>query len=165
VAFYDAALGVPTRLLDWSENPLISLYFAVNGENDNDGVLWVLSPNKLNFNTNDEKYIPAFEEEEYLGSYTTEKYDKGKDKGILPIAAIATRNNSRIQAQMGVFTISHRETTSIDQVGNKKHIIQYVIPANKKEDIRNELSLLGVTKFSVFPELQSIGEMIKEELS
>ncbi|MBO2675932.1 FRG domain-containing protein [Shewanella algae] len=156
--------GVPTRLLDWTENPLISLYFAVNGENSADGILWILSPHSLNSNTNGEKYIPAFEEGEYLGSYTTEKYDKGKDKGILPIAAIATRNNSRIQAQMGVFTISHWDKTPLDQIGSKKHIIHYVIPNSHKKNIREELAILGVTKFSVFPELQSIGEMIKGEL-
>ncbi|WP_323903115.1 FRG domain-containing protein [Aeromonas hydrophila] len=157
--------GVPTRLLDWTENPLISLYFAVNGEDSSDGILWVLSPHSLNSNTNGEKYIPAFEENEYLGSYTTEKYDKGKDKGILPIAAIATRNNSRIQAQMGVFTISHWDKTPLDKIGDKKHITHYVIPSSVKPSLREELSILGVTKFSVFPELQSIGDMIKKELS
>src|SRR4030042_2937922 len=35
--------GVPTRLLDWSENPLVGLYFALddNNYNDEDGVIWV----------------------------------------------------------------------------------------------------------------------------
>ena len=35
--------GVPTRLLDWSENPLVGIYFAINDDNyDNeDGVIWV----------------------------------------------------------------------------------------------------------------------------
>lgn len=156
--------GVPTRLLDWSENPLIALHFAVHSLDKKDAILWVLSPQMLNANSNDdEKYIPAFEEDEYLGSYTTEKYDKGKDKGILPIAAIATRNNPRIQAQMGVFTISHREKTPIDEIGSKKHIIKYLIPKEAKLEIQKELGILGITKFAVFPELSSIGEMIKGE--
>lgn len=158
--------GVPTRLLDWTENPLISLYFAVNSLSNKNAILWVLSPNKLNNNSNEgEEYIPAFEEEEYLGSYTTEKYDKGKDKGILPIAAIATRNNPRIQAQMGVFTISHRDKTPIDKIGDKKHMKKYMIPKESKKDIMKELDLLGITKFTVFPELSSIGEVITGELS
>lgn len=158
--------GVPTRLLDWTENPLIALYFAVNDYTEKDAVLWVLSPQQLNGNSNEsETYIPAFEERDYLGSYTTEKYDKGTDKGILPIAAIATRNNPRIQAQMGVFTISHREKTPIDEIGKKSHVKKYVIPFALKEQIMKELSLLGVSRFSVFPELPSIGAVLKEEFS
>lgn len=159
--------GVPTRLLDWTENPLMSLYFAVNSESKKDAVLWVLSPNKLNLNSfdNSDGSIPAFEDLDYLGSYTTEKYDKGTDKGILPIAAIATRNNPRIQAQMGVFTISHREKLSIDDVGDKKHIKKYLIPKESKVTLKKELALLGITKFTVFPELSSIGEVLKGTLS
>jgi hypothetical protein len=158
--------GVPTRLLDWTENPLISLYFAVSSLSKKNAAIWLLSPHKLNQNSNEkERYIPAFEEKDYLGSYTTKNYDKGTDRGILPIAAIATRNNPRIQAQMGVFTISHREKTPIDEIGDKKHIRKYVIPKEFKAQIKNELKLLGLSKFSVFPELASIGEVIKGELS
>lgn len=32
--------GVPTRLMDWSESPLVGLYFAVNGHPKSDGVVW-----------------------------------------------------------------------------------------------------------------------------
>ncbi|MGA9698130.1 MAG: FRG domain-containing protein, partial [Acinetobacter sp.] len=34
--------GVPTRLLDWSESPLVALYFAVQGHKEEDGALWIL---------------------------------------------------------------------------------------------------------------------------
>src|ERR1700731_554408 len=36
---------VPTRLLDWTENSLVALFFAVQEEIDNrDGAVWVLDP-------------------------------------------------------------------------------------------------------------------------
>ena len=162
--------GVPTRLLDWSESPLVGLYFAVAFEPrknlKKDGALWVLFPNILNSNTNKtgDEYIPAFEDSEYMESYTTEKYDKGRDKGVLPIAAIATRNNPRIQAQLGVFTISHNANIPIENIGDKSHIIKYLIPKDFKKIISHELELLALEKFQLFPELSCIGEKIKAGL-
>ena len=40
--------GLPTRLLDWTENPLVALYFAVNELKEDDGCLWTLWPGGLN---------------------------------------------------------------------------------------------------------------------
>jgi len=162
--------GVPTRMLDWTESPLVALYFAIEPENKKvktkDGALWILYPYLLNNNTNEreQNYIPAFEEDDFLGSYTVEKYNKGTDKGILPIAAIATRNNPRIQAQLGVFTISHRDKTPIEEIGDKKHIAKYIVPKDAKERLLKELHLLGIDKFQLFPELSVIGETIRREI-
>ena len=39
---------LPTRLLDWSQSPLVALYFAVEKPDDGDAALWSLSPTELN---------------------------------------------------------------------------------------------------------------------
>jgi len=162
--------GVPTRLLDWSESPLVALYFVVNDKNANlmskDGALWVLFPLDLNRNSTkvtSEVYIPSFEDE-WLNNYSAEQYSKGKDTGILPLAAIATRNNPRIQAQLGVFTIGHLKKTPIEEIENRKHCIKLVVPASAKLRIRKELQTLGVSRFQIFPELASIGDILTEGL-
>ncbi|WP_288441250.1 hypothetical protein [uncultured Chryseobacterium sp.] len=78
------------------------------------------------------------------------------------MAAIAPRNSSRMQSQQGVFTISHRENTFIDKAGPEgipnTYIWRYIIPSKIKEELKNELKLLGFSKFQLFPELESIVE-------
>ena len=39
--------GLPTRLLDWTTNPLAAFFFAVSGSPDKDGAVFVLNPRFL----------------------------------------------------------------------------------------------------------------------
>lgn len=162
--------GVPTRLLDWTESPLIALYFAVSEEENDkfDSALWMLKPielNKLaNIKTTEKNYIPSFDDE-YLENYNIQNVNSNKRVEMSPVATIATRNNSRIQAQLGVFTIHHLDKKPLDEFCTEKEIVKYIIPKGSKASLRKELDLLSVNKFSLFPELSSIGEILKKKLS
>ena len=158
--------GVSTRLLDWTESPLIATYFALNDENQNknaDGRLWILLPVELNKLSNilpDYSYdIPSFEDE-ILNNYEPETLASETTSKLFPIATIAPRNSTRMQAQMSVFTISHKDQTPIEQLGDKNHIWCYNIPQSSKQTIMSELKILGITKFQLFPELSSIGHIL-----
>lgn len=161
--------GVPTRLLDWSESPLVALYFAVNqfqNYNEVDSAVWCLNPIILNKNANivdkqEDRYIPSFEDEE-LQSYATESVRQKARLELLPVATIATRNNSRIQAQLGTFTIHHNKKVEIENVGDQSHIVKYIVPSEAREDVFCELKLLGINQFSMFPELASVGAILRE---
>lgn len=161
--------GVPTRLLDWSESPLVALYFAVENfeqKPDTDAALWCLWPTLLNRNANivdkmEGNYIPSFDDQELEG-YSTESVRSNHRVELFPVATIATRNNSRIQAQLGTFTIHHNKIIPIENVGDKKHIAKYKIPGDARETIRSQLRLLGISRFSLFPELASVGAIIRE---
>lgn len=161
--------GVPTRLLDWSENPLVALYFAVynlQSHTENDAAIWLLMPSELNKYANivdksEGDYIPSFDDEEVSG-YSTESVRQSQRLELYPIATIATRNNPRIQAQMGTFTIHHNKSISIEDVGDGKHSRKFIIPKESRAKLLSELSLLGVNKFSLFPEMESIGNILKE---
>jgi FRG domain len=165
--FYLQHYGVPTRLLDWSESPLFGIYFAIMSNPKKDGALWALKPLELNSlvspDPNDSKFLPSFEDA-ILENYYPESVEVGSVIGVLPMAAIATRNNARIQAQLGVFTISHLTKQPIEEVGTGKHICKYIISAKAKNNFREELKLLGISKFQLFPELSSAGELVKEVL-
>ncbi|WP_062817840.1 FRG domain-containing protein [Alcanivorax sp. NBRC 102024] len=163
--------GVPTRLLDWSESPLVALYFAVDGDSDGhdeDAALWSLRPSELNKNAginnvDEEFFIPSFEDIE-LTNYSVENLAQNQRTQLRPLATIATRNNARIQAQHGVFTIHHHERVPIEEIGDASHVVKYIIPGDSRNSIVKQLSLLGYTKFQLFPELASIGHIIKGNL-
>lgn len=158
--------GVPTRLLDWTESPLTACYFAVNELENQKGALWVLLPVELNrksgINPSYAYDIPSFEDT-YLENYSPSSLAGEDTSELYPLAAIAPRNNPRMQAQLSVFTIDHRDKTPIDNIENKQHVWRYIIPANFKRKIKEELKLLGVSKFQLFPELSSIGDILKGE--
>lgn len=164
--------GVPTRLLDWSESPLVALYFAVEDASHNEGTdaaLWSLRPSDLNQNAgikdaDEEFFIPSFDDE-LLSNYSLESLIQNKQTQLKPLATIATRNNSRIQAQHGVFTIHHHEKIPIEDVGSSSHVRKYLIPNNFKSIVKDQLDLLGFNRFQLFPELASIGHIIKGSLS
>lgn len=154
--------GMPTRLLDWSEGPLIALYFAVNEHPDADGALWVLAPCELNkragYRPEWEYEIPSFEDEA-LSSYSPSKLASERRSSLQPMAAIAVRNSPRIHAQQGVFTVSHRENIRLDLITaqpEESHYWKFNIPMGSKARIISELKLAGVGRFQLFPELSSI---------
>ncbi len=158
--------GVPTRLLDWTESPLTALYFAVSdvATEANDAALWSLKPTELNkiagISVGEKNFILCFDDLE-LKSYSVEVLNQNPRNKLTPLATIATRNNSRIQAQLGVFTIHHLDVRPIEDFCNSNEVVKYLIPQNCKEEIRKELKLLGISKFTLFPELSSIGEILK----
>ena len=97
-------------------------------------------------------------------NYSVESLKSNTRVQLLPVATIATRNNARIQAQHGVFTIHHHENVAIEDIGDQTHAVKLVIPKESKESLKKQLVLLGYSKFQLFPELSSIGDIIKESL-
>jgi len=106
--------------------------------------------------------IPSFEDDD-LNNYLPSIISSERKTSLLPMAAIAPRNSPRMQAQQGVFTISHRDNIYVNDAGSdpKHHIWKYNIPKEHKENLLNELTLLGINKFQLFPELGSLAENIK----
>lgn len=163
--------GVQTRLLDWSESPLVGLYFALEilknaADRRKDSALWCLYPIELNKIANvtltTSNDIPFFGDDIVLEKYLPSRVIGINDATPTPLAIIAPRQFKRLYAQQGVFTIFHRNTTGIEDLGNQSHIIKIIISNAAKDTLRKELDYLMINELALFPELEKVGKRVYE---
>lgn len=162
---------VPTRLLDWTESPLAALWFAVNSSDSedmkSDGAFWCLAPLSLNkevrFRGRLDTELPGFGKDTILDNWLPDRQDEGCAQK--PVAATGPRTSSRMAAQLGNFTISDRGSEPIEEVGERKHVWRFIIPAEAKQTIAEELKLLRFTELTLFPDLDRVAAATKEILS
>jgi len=158
-----------TRLLDWSESPLAALYFAVHDKEHMRaaGAVWCLDPVALNRAANlkfeFEAEIPAFGRDKVLDSYLPSHVRENPSE-LFPVAIVGPRNTPRMAAQLGTFTINHRLHAPIEEVGKKDHLWRWMIPAGAKSNISKELSYLGYSTLTLFPELDRVADLSRELL-
>ena len=137
--------GMQTRLLDWTANPLVALYFACEKDFKNHGKVYRLGD------------MPSLN--------TIEFSDPFDLKGDYIIRA--PHISPRISAQSAYFTISKDPTRSLElssafQVVGKDYY-KIIIPSNKKIDILNELNRYGVNAATLFPGLDGVGKKLNAE--
>jgi len=168
--------GMPTRLLDWTENVLVALYFAVFERPNEDGELWSIYPDQLNkLNGFFGLPLPNNRVLRYLAAEPM--LNKPKDflkelnlKTIpkYPLAVKPPFHFERIIVQSSTFTIHPKpckNETIPEILSDEKHLVQYVIPKENKSELLSNLSSLGITKSSLFPNLDSLShDLIQKNL-
>ena len=177
--------GVPTRLLDWTTNALVALYFAVESlqsslhkSNSKSGKKYMGGDEFLNegaavFAINPEKINKeAFGIEDIFDvaeNYESWKhYAKPMDNADLnpysPICIFAPHISPRIRAQSGIFTLHGSNIWALDYYEVLRPLIRKIfIPYSSALKIKEELSVLGITRSFIFPDLDGVSLEIKEQ--
>jgi hypothetical protein len=148
--------GLPTRLLDWTENAAVALFFACYRNEQDDGLVAVLNPTELNQTV--DKFRPRIFDQE-RDSDVIEPYfalgGKVDPKGRPTIAINPALNTERIALQQGVFTLHGTKKLSLDQ--KQVSSLTYVpILKEHKLLLLHELQRVGIGEMYIFPEPEHV---------
>lgn len=130
--------GCPTRLLDYTLNPLIALFFASDPTVDNDGEVIVAKYKRSEVSVPDNGLFEIKDAFAYHPPHIT----------------------NRISGQSGCFVCSAKPNSPLRSAGQK----EITIPSKNKVRIRKELSILGISYSSIFPGLDGICEDLRDTI-
>ena len=168
--------GLPTCLLDWSDSPLVALFFALNRE-DRRGkngkrehtkrVVWGLDAGRLNGTSRGHPEEPIMLSPDHPDVADAAKnFFRGDASEDTRAFAMSARYLDRQQmAQQSRYTI-HRDRTPLKKQGDKGIEIlpvRIVIPPMSREDMRIHLLEMGILRRHLFPDLRGLAEGVKEE--
>jgi hypothetical protein len=176
--FFMQHYGVPTRLLDWSENPFVSLFFTVTAASYKltakgtqkftaPAALWVLNP--VQWNRHSLKH-QGFEggiltpDDEALNAYRPAPSYTGMNNH--PVALYGAHNSARIVAQRGVFTIFGKNPAPMDKIFVSEgfppeSLLKIELGRNAIKRIKNSILGHGITESVIQPDLAGLAREIR----
>lgn len=127
--------GIPTRLLDWTHNPLVAAFFACIDNFDLDGAVYIYKPDGF-IDINSSKPFGLTD---------------GKVKFFQP-----TASSDRIMNQFGYFSIHTKPKVKLDETYGVLEKI--IIPLGIKKEIIFALNQFGVNNLTIFPDLEGLSK-------
>ena len=175
--------GLPTRLLDWSTNALVALYFATeaapeasfdgkaaceaflrgDGDADEKGLaIFVIDPGKINQEAGHpgEPVGVASRVEDW--AHYLDPVSAGMS-AYFPICITAPYSTERIRAQSGTFTLHGLNTWPLEHYQPLQPLITKIfIPYSSTSRIRSALLRLGLTRGFIYADLDSLANDVLE---
>lgn len=158
--------GMPTRLLDWSENLLVATYFSLCSvpSHTHDGccqpVVWCMDPVRWN------QAMPGLSEygdsiqvlttaDEEVESYRPES---NRRRSKSPVAIFGSHNSKRIVAQRGTFVVWGNDVAPLEAFAEEveQACLWKFTLAGDRDQLFGDLQALGFGETMVFPELSSL---------
>lgn len=142
--------GLKTRLLDWSSNPLVAMFFAIRDIDDSKSPSYVYA-----FTGNDGQIIDK--ENAWVHPVDSSPFEISELRVLRP-----SLNNERIKAQSGWFTVhpyDEKERIFIPMDQDKdiqRNVTEFVIVADVKRIMMDNLNMLGFNAQTMFPELSGL---------
>jgi hypothetical protein len=142
---------LPVRLLDWTTNPVVALYFASTyetGAEAKDGALWAIKRRAGDVHDID-VFDSARSPLEYRGI-----------KLVYPFYP-----TPRLTEQSGVFTLHEDPWTDLDTLAGRSYpeeeldiarLKKWLVPGDKKQKIIEELERLAINTRTLFPDLDGL---------
>lgn len=175
--------GVPTRLLDWTTNALVALYFAVEyltredtkyaadaAEQSLDGddclddgmAVLCINPKKINNELHGIRYpVDVVADAETWAPYVRPTYASKLDT-YAPLCILAPHITPRIRTQSGTFTLHGSNIWSIDYYSVLQPLIHKIfIPYASRKSIREDLMSIGLTPSFIYPDLDGLSREIR----
>jgi hypothetical protein len=157
--------GLPTRLLDWSENAFVAGHFALGKESAHNWherrcvpAVWCIDPVGWNRST---PVLSEYGEDVYVlttADDEAEAYrpETNKKRPSTPVALFGAHNSKRIVAQRGTFMVWGKETKPLEAFELGEPTLWQILLTGDRADLYGDLQGLGFSETMVFPELQSL---------
>ena len=160
--------GFPTRLLDWTTNPLVGLFFAASDHPMEDGELFLLKPLKLpGYKLPGDRHarsIVPVPGDNPLVKNAIEHCFRGeaalREKIVIPVLPDLTAG--RIFQQGSRFTLHMPYATVMKPTTRtKEYLHKYVIPSRFKMELVQCLRIMGINYATLFPGLDHLAREMK----